>query len=461
VRTRLITALLVAALGGFSPVIPLAAPGKKSPSPSPAASAAASPAAASPSPSPDPVAVQLQKAAAEKLRLDAIKASLAGAVEGAKDQQKNLDGMISANRKAIDDTLAKLAEAGRRLQEAGARAASEHATALAAHDRAVQDQRVLSRYVRMRYLQQDDDVFYAFSSESLSDLFSRTASISQAGRRGEQLLAQVRRDREEAQTAEASAHHDASLARAASAQLIEQKHQLEIQTATARDLSAHLSVQEQQATAAIARTTVENAALAQHIADLRIQQLDETIAAAQEAAWKAATYYLANHLGTLPPGLTPGAGGVVGGLLWAAPGAPMSQPFGPSPYPFEPGYLGFAHFHTGLDMAGPMDTRILAAADGVVASASEGTTGYGNHLIIGHSSTMLTLYGHLATMLVHTGDTVRRGQLIGLMGSTGNSTGPHLHFEVRVNNVPTDPAPLLAPVLPEASDATKPVHPSR
>jgi len=77
----------------------------------------------------------------------------------------------------------------------------------------------------------------------------------------------------------------------------------------------------------------------------------------------------------------------------------------------------------------------------VVASA----VGYGNYVVLAHRNGVATLYGHLAASLVKPGDSVVQGQPIGLEGSTGNSTGPHLHFEMRVSGQPVDPRPFLPP----------------
>ena len=98
-----------------------------------------------------------------------------------------------------------------------------------------------------------------------------------------------------------------------------------------------------------------------------------------------------------------------------------------------------------------MGTPILAAADGVVLSADVSTVGYGNHIIVAHAGGLLTLYGHLESMLVKVGDAVKAGQVIALMGSTGNSTGPHCHFEVRVNAQPVNPIPFLSALPPGAT----------
>jgi murein DD-endopeptidase MepM/ murein hydrolase activator NlpD len=129
-------------------------------------------------------------------------------------------------------------------------------------------------------------------------------------------------------------------------------------------------------------------------------------------------------------------------------GAPLSaytltQPYGPTIFWFEPPYSGYPHFHTGLDMSAPTGTPVQAADDGVVITAGYDGYGYGNYVVLGHPGGRATLYGHLSAISVHTGDKVSQGQAVGLVGSTGNSTGPHLHFEVLVDGLPVDPAPLI------------------
>lgn len=100
--------------------------------------------------------------------------------------------------------------------------------------------------------------------------------------------------------------------------------------------------------------------------------------------------------------------------------------------------------HTGIDFGAPQGTSIYAAESGVVI-LSEYWSGYGNCIIIDHGNGLWTLYGHIKNggRLVKEGDTVKRGDKIALVGSTGNSTGPHLHFEVRKNEVPVNPTSYL------------------
>jgi murein DD-endopeptidase MepM/ murein hydrolase activator NlpD len=105
-------------------------------------------------------------------------------------------------------------------------------------------------------------------------------------------------------------------------------------------------------------------------------------------------------------------------------------------------FTGNAAMHAGIDMAGPIGEPIYASADGVVHTA--GWSGaYGNMIDIGHGRGIATRYGHLSQVLVDAGDTVKKGQLIARMGSTGRSTGSHLHYEVRIDGHAVNPLPYL------------------
>jgi murein DD-endopeptidase MepM/ murein hydrolase activator NlpD len=104
--------------------------------------------------------------------------------------------------------------------------------------------------------------------------------------------------------------------------------------------------------------------------------------------------------------------------------------------------------HTGMDIDGEKGDIVIAPGDGVVIKAGW-TGGYGNLIEIAHSNGLTTRYGHLSKVEVGVGDVIQRGQLIGLVGSTGRSTGPHLHYEVRINNEPVNPRNYLPPSAPE------------
>lgn len=138
-----------------------------------------------------------------------------------------------------------------------------------------------------------------------------------------------------------------------------------------------------------------------------------------------------------------GGGGAVStrrsasGFQWPV-NAPITSGFGYRMHPV----LGYARLHTGIDFGAGIGTPIVAAAGGVVVSAGW-TGGYGNAVIISHGGGIATLYGHQSRLAVGTGAHVSRGQVIGYVGTTGLSTGPHLHFEVRVNGTPVDPRGYL------------------
>ncbi len=114
----------------------------------------------------------------------------------------------------------------------------------------------------------------------------------------------------------------------------------------------------------------------------------------------------------------------------------MASGFG---YRLDPFYHTFT-FHAGMDFTAEVGTEVYATGDGRVSKTKKDRWGYGNHVIINHGHGYTTLYGHLSRIAVRYGEKVKRGQLIGYVGSTGRSTGPHLHYEVRRYNNPLNPA---------------------
>jgi len=128
--------------------------------------------------------------------------------------------------------------------------------------------------------------------------------------------------------------------------------------------------------------------------------------------------------------LTPDAGSVTatGSFVWPASGR-ITQ--------------GFRFYHKGFDIANKGGGAILAADSGTIAAASWDGSGYGNRIMINHGNGQVTLYGHLSLIQVQVGQRVNRGDVIGQMGSTGRSTGVHLHFEIRQGGILIDPGGFL------------------
>jgi murein DD-endopeptidase MepM/ murein hydrolase activator NlpD len=126
-----------------------------------------------------------------------------------------------------------------------------------------------------------------------------------------------------------------------------------------------------------------------------------------------------------------------GHFAWPVHG-PITSPFGYRVHPVT----GVTRFHSGIDIGVDYGTPVRAADHGTVIMAGW-YGGYGNCVIIQHRGDLSTLYGHNSKLLVHEGERVRQGQVISLAGSTGMSTGPHCHFEVRASGTPVDPFPRL------------------
>jgi peptidoglycan DL-endopeptidase CwlO len=118
----------------------------------------------------------------------------------------------------------------------------------------------------------------------------------------------------------------------------------------------------------------------------------------------------------------------------------ISQGFGCTSFSFEPVDLACpgGHWHSGIDLAAARGTPVMATLPGTV-SVFVSATGYGIHVIVDHGGGLSSLYGHLNTVLVESGDVVLAGEVIGTVGSTGNATGPHLHFEIRRDGIAEDP----------------------
>ena len=177
------------------------------------------------------------------------------------------------------------------------------------------------------------------------------------------------------------------------------------------------------------------------LAQLLESQEQDLILRSYQTAWTQAQVgtglALVNKL--LPAGKT-----IAGlALSWPMSAFQITQVFGPTSVTLEPALGPYKHFHTGIDISAPLGTAVMAAADGIVVAVGHTTSGYGNYVIIAHGGGIATLYGHLLATKVRYGDKVVRGQVIGLEGSTGFSTGPHVHFELRVDNQVVDPMPYL------------------
>lgn len=127
--------------------------------------------------------------------------------------------------------------------------------------------------------------------------------------------------------------------------------------------------------------------------------------------------------------------------VWPVKGS-ISEEFGVPHMPWQP-------YHTGIDIADKTGDPVTPFMAGVVIKTPRLATGFGNHVIIDHGNGITSLYGHLSEITTHEGAVVKPGDVIGLEGSTGASTGPHVHFEIRLFGIPVNPHTFMATEKPE------------
>lgn len=179
-------------------------------------------------------------------------------------------------------------------------------------------------------------------------------------------------------------------------------------------------------------TAAQEAALQRLIVEKQRQD-QERVRQAKLAAWQARR--AAAIAAGLPPPPEPDLG--VTQFSWPVRG-PITSGYGMRRHPV----LGGIRMHNGIDIGASYGAPIEAAAEGVVIY-SGWYGGYGNTVIIDHGGGVSTLYAHCSALYVHGNQEIQRGQVVGLVGATGYATGPHLHFEIRVNGVPVDPLTRL------------------
>jgi len=352
-------------------------------------------------------------------------------------QQAAVQGQIVAVEQKIADLETQIENAQRREAMLALRIDAER-----------EQLRQLARAV---YVAPSSPLLILAEADSLSDLLTRIADLNVAGSRAADLKSALAQDLSDLQV-ERQKEQDAR------DEQVKQRDQLSVELSQLQDLQAQQDKSMAELEVKIAQTQTElyllskqSTQLAQQVTDMLQQQEDAIIAAAMQSVWTQVQLWTqSNNVGNI----TTSAGhSTKYRFIWPEPHAQISQSFGPSTFWFEPPYGGYPHFHTGIDMVEPFGSPVYAADDGIVALVGSSSSGYGNYVVIAHSGGLDTLYGHLSTAVVKVGQLVTQGQPIGLEGSSGNSTGPHLHFELRINQKPINPAPYLPPGQPSDSRA--------
>jgi murein DD-endopeptidase MepM/ murein hydrolase activator NlpD len=173
------------------------------------------------------------------------------------------------------------------------------------------------------------------------------------------------------------------------------------------------------------------------ISDQQYSQSLDQLLALRSSAMSGEIMHGLNFSNRFPAGLGSIVNVAYAPSLWPVQGIVTSS-FGSRLDPFK----GEGAFHTGIDIATNLGDAVRAPADGIVLKAGMGT-GYGREVVVDHGHGVETLYAHLSGFAVITGQEVHRGDILGYVGSSGHSTGPHLHYEVRIHDTPVNPSKYL------------------
>lgn len=303
----------------------------------------------------------------------------------------------------LEETKAKLDLTNNQLSQAKVQQRAAILQLQSASQRLAQKKKLIAERMRLMYMQGDPNPISAFvGAESFSDAADRAYVMHKIAEQDDRLVDELKRERD--QVNQKKAEKDKAVARVASlrSDQLTQKQQLDLRKAAKRQLLDELKEAEQQTQNELDALEKESAAIE---AELR-------------------RYYQAHKGGPV----------YTGRFKLPVNGARLTSPFGYRVHPI----LKRRKLHTGMDLAAPSGTPIHAAAPGRVIYAGY-RGGYGNCVMIDHGGGVVTLYGHCSRLYVANGRTVKVGDVIAAVGSTGFSTGPHCHFEVRLRGTPVNP----------------------
>ena len=273
---------------------------------------------------------------------------------------------------------------------------------------------------RIRIIEENGTASYwsiIFGAESFSDLLDRIDFVNELLAYDQGVIDKLYEMRAELDAAQAELEQSKAEQKEIKDTLVQLEADLESQRASADELMVKLTAEKEDLEQFYAEMEEQEVLVA--------QQIDEMVAKIAEEERLAAQ-----------SGTTTGYVTGTGSFTWPTPSCTyITSYFGNRLHPT----LGVYKFHTGVDIGASYGASILAADDGTVITAGYNEGGYGNYVVISHGNGMTTLYGHMSSIAVSYGQNVTKGQTIGYVGSTGRSTGPHLHFEIRQNGQYLDP----------------------
>lgn len=343
----------------------------------------------------DAAALKKQRAELQK-QLKAIQADKSKAL----DQKALLEQQINATQAEINNIAAQITQYDQLI--------AQKETELAATEEKERAQYELF-CKRVREMEEQGEVSYwsiLFSSDDFSDLLDNAMMVEEIMDYDNQVMNELIAIREQIEADKAALETARQEQKDAKAEQEAAKAELKSQQAQVDALIAEISGQESQVKAAEAKL--------------------QAAANAADAEIRAAEKELASQIANVPS---------ESGFLWPLPGRyNLSSLYGSRKHPVT----GKANNHTGIDVPAPSGTPIQACKSGVVTTSTYNNS-YGNYVVVSHSDGTSTLYAHMSRRNASKGQTVSQGQVIGYVGTTGSSTGNHLHLEIRVNGSRRDP----------------------
>ena len=301
---------------------------------------------------------------------------------------------------------------------------------------------------RIRSMEESSALTYwsiLFKASSFADLLDRIEMINEIAAADSRMLDQLEQAAKEIETARAELSAEKDELEEAKAELAETEQTLDEQRAEADEIFAKLIADREALQAAAEKYDSLQIQLANEIAAKEVEyqnalQEEERARLAAEAAARARANANSgsSSSGSSSSGSSGRSGGGSGLFIWPCSARKITCGYGPRIHPTTGNYSS----HTGIDIGAYSGDPIYAAASGTVTTATYGTA-YGNYVTINHGNGYSTLYGHMTRYIVSAGDHVDQGQVIGYVGNTGWSTGPHLHFTVYKNGSLVNPLNYL------------------
>lgn len=371
-------------------------------------------------------------------KVDELKEQKAQEEQNANEKRKNIEEMsaekdglfakITLKKKQMTELEDKMLVLQEKIAELTNAIKESEDNIVILEERIKSNEELFKKRVRVMYGNKSlNSVEVLFASSNIRDFLSRFFLMQSMADHDKKLITSLKNDK---------------------IQLVKEKESLEANRATLIAENKNLEIERQSYQEEVARydaliikleASIEYSESELKALEDKIKRLGDNISFEEKVKASALRKISENKLQEeIKTGYVPTNSGEMG---WPLPNNHyISSYFGWRPSPMG---NGTGMRHTGIDIPAPMGTPVYSATDGVVLRAGWDNTGYGNAVFIKYGNNITIIYGHNSQLVVSPGQTVSKGQVIAMVGSTGYSTGAHLHFEVRVNNSPVDPLPYL------------------